>query len=77
VTGRPVLHVELGDRLELRKPHPCGARTWTVHRLGADLGLVCDGCGRRLLLERAEVERRLVKVLPPAPAALAEEQAPG
>lgn len=63
MSGRPVLRVELGDRLELRKPHPCGSRTWAVDRLGADLGLVCEGCGRRILLERPQVERRLVRHL--------------
>lgn len=55
---RPVLVLQIGDRLTLAKPHPCGARTWQVVRLGADIGLVCDGCGRRVLLERRELERR-------------------
>lgn len=56
---RPVLDVRLGDRLTLRKTHPCGSRTWDVVRLGADIGLVCTGCGRRVLLERAVLEQRL------------------
>jgi len=60
---RPVLDVRLGDRVRLRKPHPCGATTWQVVRLGADIGLVCDGCGRRVLLERADLERRLVALV--------------
>lgn len=50
----------LGDRLELRRPHPCGGRTWEVDRLGADIGLRCATCGRHVLLERRAVERRLV-----------------
>ena len=50
----------LGDRIELRRPHPCGGRTWDVDRLGADLGLRCTSCGRRILVERRRVERRLV-----------------
>jgi hypothetical protein len=50
----------LGDRLELRRPHPCGGRTWEVDRLGADLGLRCTTCGRHVRLERRAVERRLV-----------------
>ncbi len=50
----------LGDRLELRRPHPCGGRTWDVDRLGADLGLRCTTCERHVLLERRAVERRLV-----------------
>lgn len=56
--GKPVLDVRLGDRIELRKVHPCGGRTWRVVRLGADIGLVCDTCGRRVMLERRDLERR-------------------
>jgi hypothetical protein len=53
----------LDDRVRLRKPHPCGATSWRVVRLGADIGLKCEGCGRRVLLPRSEVERRIVQVL--------------
>lgn len=59
----PVLELRLGDRLRLRKPHPCGSHEWRVVRLGADIGLTCEGCGRRVLLERRDVERRLVEFL--------------
>jgi hypothetical protein len=52
----------LGDRIELRRPHPCGGRTWDVDRLGADLGLRCTTCGRRILVERRRVEQRLVTI---------------
>ena len=56
----PPIPFRLGDRLELRRRHPCGGRTWDVDRLGADLGLRCTTCGRRVLVERRTVERRLV-----------------
>jgi hypothetical protein len=56
----------LGDRLRLRKKHPCGNYDWEVVRLGADIGLRCEKCGRRVLLSRTEVERRVKQVLPPA-----------
>ena len=56
---QPVLELRIGDRLRLRKPHPCGAREWRVVRLGADIGLVCESCHRRVLLTRRDVERRL------------------
>jgi hypothetical protein len=49
----------IGDRVRLKKPHPCGNHDWTVVRLGADIGLTCDSCGRRVLLPRRELERRL------------------
>jgi hypothetical protein len=45
--------------VRLRKPHPCGGFDWEVTRLGADIGLRCLQCGRRVLLERATLERRL------------------
>lgn len=67
----------LQDVVTLRKPHPCGGNAWTVVRLGADIGLRCDRCGRRLLLPRPQVERRLKQFLRrgPAPAsALAERE---
>jgi hypothetical protein len=58
------MHFELGDRLRLRKQHPCGNFDWEVVRLGADIGLRCEKCGRRVLLPRSEVERRTKLVLP-------------
>jgi hypothetical protein len=57
--GEPVLDLRVGDRITLAKPHPCGGRTWQVTRLGADIGLACESCRRRVMLERREVERRL------------------
>jgi len=57
----------VGDRVELRRPHPCGGRAWDVDRLGADLGLRCTTCGRRILVERRAVERRLVAIIERGP----------
>jgi hypothetical protein len=49
----------VGDVIRLKKLHPCGGSDWAVVRLGADIGLKCLVCGRRVLLPRREVERRL------------------
>jgi hypothetical protein len=54
------VELRMGDVLRLRKEHPCGSRTWEVVRLGADIGLVCRGCGHRILMDRLDVERRFV-----------------
>lgn len=59
----------LGDRLELRRRHPCGGTSWEVDRLGADIGLRCTTCGRHVLLERRAVERCLVGFLARGPVA--------
>lgn len=60
--GRPPLDVRLEDRLTLAKPHPCGSNKWRVVRLGADIGLTCDGCGHRVLIERRALEGRLTRM---------------
>ena len=49
----------MGDVVRLRKPHPCGSFEWEVVRLGADIRLRCRVCGRRVLLERRTLEKRL------------------
>jgi hypothetical protein len=56
---RPALVLYLGDVLRLRRSHPCGGDTWLVDRVGADIGLRCQTCGRHVLVERRTVERRL------------------
>jgi hypothetical protein len=54
-----VIDFYMHDVVRLRKPHPCGSTDWTVVRIGADIGLRCHGCGRRLLLPRRTLEKRL------------------
>ena len=68
------LDLRLGDRVRLRKEHPCGSRDWEVVRLGADLGLVCSGCGHRILMDRLDVERRFTGYLARGPEELAPDQ---
>lgn len=57
------LRLYVGDVLELKKPHPCGANRWLVTRLGIDIGLECQGCGHRVLLPRTRVEQRFRRFL--------------
>jgi hypothetical protein len=60
MSGHPVLELYLGDVVRLRRRHPCGGDTWLVDRLGADIGLRCETCGRHVLVERPSLERRVV-----------------
>ena len=54
-----VMEIRLGDVVRLKKKHPCGGYEWQVTRLGADIGIKCLQCQRRLLLERSFFERRV------------------
>jgi hypothetical protein len=58
-----VLQLDLGDRVRLRKPHPCGGYEWVVIRLGADIGLQCTTCARRILLPRSTLRKRVKQVI--------------
>ena len=53
------MRVVVGMRVRLKKVHPCGSDEWTVTRIGADIGIVCDRCARRVMLDREEFERRV------------------
>ena len=61
------VELRIGDRITLRKAHPCGSHEWSVVRLGADIGLVCAGCQHRILLDRLDVERRYTEHLEHGP----------
>ncbi|MBC7225206.1 MAG: DUF951 domain-containing protein [Anaerolineae bacterium] len=56
--GIQIVDVRIGDVVRLRKPHPCGGYEWEVVRIGADIGIRCTTCGRRVLLPRRVFNRR-------------------
>lgn len=55
----PVLKLLLGDVIRTRKTHPCGGDQWEIVRLGADIGIRCTTCGRKVLIPRPKLERRI------------------
>ena len=57
------LDVRVGDVVRLRKKHPCGGFDWEVYRTGADIGLICQTCNRRLMLPRDKFRRAFKSLL--------------
>jgi hypothetical protein len=55
--------LELDDIVRLRKPHPCGSYEWKIVRLGADIGLECVRCGRRVVIPRRKLARSYKTIL--------------
>lgn len=53
----------IGDRVQLRKQHPCGGDTWEVMRVGMDFRLRCLTCGRVMMISRRKFEKAVKKVL--------------
>ena len=58
------LQLRIGDVVRMKKAHPCGGHLWDVRRLGADIGIACQKCGRYLLLPRSYLERRVREIIP-------------
>lgn len=56
-------HYELGQVVELKKPHPCGSKLWVITRTGIDFGLRCLGCGHRIMVPRQRFERAVRRVV--------------
>ena len=58
-----MLEVHVDDVVQMRKPHPCGGTEWVVIRTGADVGVRCLTCGRRVMLPRSRFEKRVKRVI--------------
>lgn len=73
------LEFRVGDVVRMRKAHPCGGFEWFVLRIGGDIGVKCQRCGRRLMLPRRELERRTKSLVTRGPEAevIVTSSAPG
>ena len=59
----PPIEIYVGDLVQMRKQHPCGGDTWRVVRVGAEIGIRCATCDRKVLLPRSTFERRVKRFL--------------
>lgn len=57
--------ISVGDRLELKKKHPCGTSFFSVLRVGSDVRIVCEGCRRDMVLPREKLEKAIKKIYHP------------
>lgn len=59
-----IIRFAVGDRLLMKKKHPCSSDVFHVMRVGSDVRLVCTGCGRDMTFPREALEKMIKKVLP-------------
>ena len=59
------MDVQVGDVIQTKKPHPCGANRFDVLRVGMDFKIRCQGCGHEIMLPRAKIERPPDGRIPP------------
>ena len=57
------MSVQVGDRVEMKKPHPCGAKRFKVMRVGSDVRIICEGCGRDMTIDRIKLEKAVKQIV--------------
>ncbi len=57
------MDIKVGDILEMKKPHPCGSKTFLVTRVGMDFKMICKGCEHQVMLPRSKAEKNIRKVI--------------
>ncbi len=57
------MQLVVGDIVRLQKKHPCGSVEWKITRVGADIGLICLTCGRRIMVARSKIEKRIKEII--------------
>ncbi len=57
------MDIRPGDRLQMKKTHPCGSKEFLVLRAGMDFKIRCTGCGHEIMLPRLKCEKNIKKVL--------------
>ncbi len=57
------MEYNVGDKVELKKEHPCGNRIWTIMRIGVDFKLKCEGCAHEIIIERQKATKMIRRKL--------------
>lgn len=57
------MDVNIGDRLIMKKQHPCGGKTFSVLRVGMDFKIRCDVCGREVMVPRVKAEKNIKSII--------------
>lgn len=53
------MNINVGDRVEMKKLHPCGGKTFEILRVGMDLKIRCEKCGREVMVPRNKIEKNI------------------
>ena len=58
-----IIKMSVGDRAELKKTHPCGGNIFRILRVGSDVRIVCETCGRDMTIDRVKFEKSIKKMI--------------
>lgn len=58
-----IIPLHPNDRLRLKKPHPCGGSVFIVLRVGSEVRIKCETCGRDMTVDRLKLEKAVKRIL--------------
>ncbi len=58
-----IIPLRVDDRLQMKKPHPCGGSIFRILRVGSEVRVVCERCGRDMTLDRIKLEKAIKRTL--------------
>lgn len=58
-----IIPLHTGDRIQLKKNHPCGGSVFAVLRVGSEVRVKCETCGRDMTVDRIKLEKAIRTVL--------------
>lgn len=57
------MDITVGDKVLMKKKHPCGCSEFTVTRIGMDFKIKCIQCGTEIMMPRSKCEKNIKKVI--------------
>lgn len=58
-----IIPLRAGDRVQLKKPHPCGNNLFRILRVGSEVRVVCERCGRDMTVDRIKLEKAIRRMM--------------
>ncbi len=56
------MDVRVGDIIDMKKPHPCGSKSFSVLRIGMDFRIRCCGCGHEVMVARSKITKNIKSI---------------
>ncbi len=59
----PIIPLHPNDRVQLKKAHPCGGKTFRILRVGGEVRIICETCGHDMTMDRIKLEKAIKQIL--------------
>lgn len=57
------MNIQVGDKIIMKKQHPCGSKEFEVLRIGVDFKIKCLGCEHIVTVPRNKIQKNIKAVI--------------